>query len=248
MLRKRQGPKGSSGRPVLPSGPRRYGQGWPRSLARLGSKWEPREALSRVQQTGSGRRQPAVLQHILEHSTPPEPEPGSQHSHRLCPEESYSQRQAMIPCLPLGNKSSCPVPGQSCLGLWRLQGVADGKMQKEASRAKGLGQQGRPGPGAMPVPTVAPRLPRPPSAQTPRGPPKPKQTAQAWGQGRRTTRRTAWHTHCPLPPWLGDTTVVPRQLHGIDGPLQAKQDHCRARDRQVPPAQLPAVGEGSTHS
>lgn len=176
---------------------------------------------------GSGRRQAAVLQHILEHSTPREPEAGSQHSCQLCPEASYNRPQATIPHLPLGNKARCPglLRPQSCAprpairAYGRPEEEAGGKMRTEAPHSEGW---------LRCRPRAGPERERP-------------------GPGQLGTVRRTGHTHCPLPPWLGDTTLVPRQLNGIDGPLQAKQDHCGQGVIRCSPPGHAAAGEGSTH-
>lgn len=52
-----------------------------------------------------------------------------------------------------------------------------------------------------------------------------------WGDSLHCDPRPSPHTHPlrPSPPRFGDTAVASRQLHSIDGPLQAKQNHCGGR-------------------
>lgn len=158
-----------------------------------------------------------MLQLILEHSVPLEPAPGSE----LPPTPGHD------PLSTFGRHTQPPCA--------LVRALPDHRGCKGWLAGWGWGVAG---PVATPVYTAPPRLPRQPSAQTaaPHGPLRPTQT-WAWGRGRRTTGR-AWRTHSPLPPWLGDAAVVPRQLNSVDGPLQAKQDRCGARCPSGVPPQL----------
>lgn len=50
------------------------------------------------------------------------------------------------------------------------------------------------------------------------------------------------------PPRLGDASVLSGQLHGIDGPLQAEQDHCGARVVRGSPGPAGGWGVDGTYS